>query len=323
MISIGLIIGSVELILIGVLTYKVRCQIIEFNQLKATNRKVQDEIESNINILTEKQQLQIEILEELDKKNIEFTLVSHKLDSIQSQLEQSKILSNSAYESYCDLLEKSYEREECEYTKKLEELKASTIDEYDKIVAEKMQHVSELEASIGIMKNTIAAGNESIKKALLEQNAQRAFILQISDTDLTDAQALLELCSHFNNPRALRMVVWQSYFQKPTNELCARVNANKISGIYKITNLKNNRCYIGQSSDISSRWKQHIKCGLGIDTPVTNTLYKAMLEEGVWNFMFEVLEPCSTKQLNECEKKWIEIYEADTIGYNGNKGVSK
>ena len=136
MIGIGLLIGSAELVLIGILTYKIRCQIIEFNQLKDTNRKVQEEVKQSKNNLITAQKSQTKVLEELDKKNIEFALVSNKLDSVQQQLEQSKILSNSAYESYCDLLEKSYEREEYEYTKKLEELKANTIDEYDKIVAE-------------------------------------------------------------------------------------------------------------------------------------------------------------------------------------------
>jgi len=47
--------------------------------------------------------------------------------------------------------------------------------------------------------------------------------------------------------------------------LCDRVLGKKvICGIYKITNLLTNECYIGQSVNISDRWKQHCKCGLGI-----------------------------------------------------------
>ena len=30
-------------------------------------------------------------------------------------------------------------------------------------------------------------------------------------------------------------------------------------GIYKITNKINNKCYIGKSTDIESRWKYHIE----------------------------------------------------------------
>jgi hypothetical protein len=43
---------------------------------------------------------------------------------------------------------------------------------------------------------------------------------------------------------------------------------------------------------------------------------------GVWNFTFEVLEECSKEELNEKEKKWIELYQSNTVGYNGTKGGS-
>jgi len=33
---------------------------------------------------------------------------------------------------------------------------------------------------------------------------------------------------------------------------------DKIIGIYKITNTKNNKVYIGESNNIYKRWKEHI-----------------------------------------------------------------
>lgn len=107
------------------------------------------------------------------------------------------------------------------------------------------------------------------------------------------------------------------------NELCERVLGKKTAcGIYKITNLTTEQCYIGQSRDIATRWKDHCKCGLGIDAPVTNVLYNAMQENGVWNFTFELLEECSSEQLNEKEKFWIEMYQSKIFGYNATKGGS-
>lgn len=53
------------------------------------------------------------------------------------------------------------------------------------------------------------------------------------------------------------------------------------TGIYKITNLLTGDCYIGQAIDINKRWKEHCKCGLGIDTPLGNKLYKAMMDYGL------------------------------------------
>ena len=74
--------------------------------------------------------------------------------------------------------------------------------------------------------------------------------------------------------------------------------------------------------DLSARWKDHIKAGLGIDTP-SNILYKAMTADGVENFSFEVLEECDRSELNNRETYWIDFYNTTIFGYNMTKGGSK
>lgn len=91
-----------------------------------------------------------------------------------------------------------------------------------------------------------------------------------------------------------------------------------ICGIYKITNKNNQMCYIGQAKNIRERFREHIKCGLGIDTPTANKLYQAMLKEGIDNFTFELLEVCSTTYLNEKEAFYIDLYNSYDYGYNSN-----
>ena len=95
------------------------------------------------------------------------------------------------------------------------------------------------------------------------------------------------------------------------------------TGVYKITNLKTKECYIGQAVDLTTRWKDHAKCGLGIDQSAGNKLYKAMQEYGIWNFSWEVLELCPKTELNEKEKYYINLYQAKEFGYNSNIGNSK
>jgi group I intron endonuclease len=103
--------------------------------------------------------------------------------------------------------------------------------------------------------------------------------------------------------------------------LCNNILGTKVvCGIYKITNLNTNLCYIGQAVDMATRWKTHCKCGLGIDTPQANKLYKAMQEDGVWNFSWELLEECPQSQLNEKEAEYIEIYQSKDYGYNTQAG---
>lgn len=73
-------------------------------------------------------------------------------------------------------------------------------------------------------------------------------------------------------------------------------------------------------SDVAERWKQHIKRGIGADTVTQNKLYPAMLEQGVENFTFEVLEECSGAQLTEREKFYTDFYKAQEFGYSIKKG---
>ena len=119
------------------------------------------------------------------------------------------------------------------------------------------------------------------------------------------------------------MLIWQTYFQKQLTSLCNSIFGSKVvCGIYKITNQLDNYCYVGQSVDIAKRIAEHVKCGLGIDTPAGNKLYEAMLRDGVQNFSFELLEACPRTELDAKEKEYIAIYDCYNLGYNSNRGNS-
>lgn len=84
-------------------------------------------------------------------------------------------------------------------------------------------------------------------------------------------------------------------------------------GIYKITNKTNNKCYIGQSTNIERRWQEHLaKIPTG-----TEILYQAFRKYGHTNFTFEVLEECSADLLDQREVYWsIQYNSLVPNGYN-------
>ena len=126
----------------------------------------------------------------------------------------------------------------------------------------------------------------------------------------------------FHKPIVLSKLIWSQYYQKQVTQLCDRVVGKKIvCGIYKITDLLTQQCYIGQSVNISDRFKEHCKCGLGIDAPASNKLYNTMQRDKIQNFTFEILEQCSREQLNQKEVFWIQMYKSNIYGLNTNKGV--
>lgn len=92
-------------------------------------------------------------------------------------------------------------------------------------------------------------------------------------------------------------------------------------GIYKITNLENNKIYIGQSINIEERWKDHRTDYLRSDV----LLYRAMRKYGIENFKFEVLEECAVEELDEREIFYINKYNSyicspNSQGYNMTLG---
>ena len=139
-----------------------------------------------------------------------------------------------------------------------------------------------------------------------EKQAKEFFYRVIlSKEDLEEIQKLKSIIPYLRDSEPLNKIIWKIYYEKPTTDMVGRVVGKECrTGIYKLTNLTNQMCYVGQSVNIAERFKQHIKRGLGAETATNNKLYPAMKENGIENFSFEIIEDCEKNQLNEREKFW-------------------
>lgn len=88
----------------------------------------------------------------------------------------------------------------------------------------------------------------------------------------------------------------------------------KISGIYGLRNMMNNKWYIGQAIDINRRLKNYAN----LSCKSQPKIYNALLKYGYKNFEKVILEQCSSdvNVLNEKEPVWIEKYNSIKNGYN-------
>lgn len=93
----------------------------------------------------------------------------------------------------------------------------------------------------------------------------------------------------------------------------------KISGIYKITCIKNNVVYIGQSKDIADRWSDHKKELRG-QYHKNNHLQRAWNKYGEDCFEFKILEECDLECLDKKEIFWIEELDTFKNGFNQSGG---
>lgn len=88
-------------------------------------------------------------------------------------------------------------------------------------------------------------------------------------------------------------------------------------GIYKVTNLINGKCYVGQSKNIQRRFWEH-RC---ISHEGNKNLRKDLIQFGKENFSYDVIEECSIEQLDEKEKFWISKINPEYNTYNGGKAA--
>ena len=310
-----IIIFIVSVFLIGltvafyIFIQKLKKRIKEYNEINKELKEKQNELNS-IKIVEKEKQDRIETLSD------KLVLLQKNLDAA---LENSIKTSQMAFENYSDVLDQEYKEKEKEWDNYAEEMQTAYSDLQQKLIDETEEYRKELEK----LKETRSATLQAIVREKEIEEKLAFYCLQISDKDLADVKLLEEIKSKLNNERILCMLIWQTFFQKPMNTLCANIIGTKTKcGIYKITNQKTKECYIGQAVNIADRWKQHAKCGLGIDTPVGNKLYKAIKEYGIWNFSWEVIEECPSAQLNEKEKYYISLYDSYNYGYNSNRGNS-
>lgn len=88
-------------------------------------------------------------------------------------------------------------------------------------------------------------------------------------------------------------------------------------GIYKITNIINQKTYIGSSIEIKVRMMKH-KYMLKSNTHYNNHLQNSFNEYGENNFEFEIIEECSLDELIVRENYFINKYKSNDFnsGYN-------
>ena len=169
-----------------------------------------------------------------------------------------------------------------------------------------------------------AAINEEIRRQRQLEEQQDFFRIQLNPDDASDIEILRSIITRLRHPEAINKVIWTGYYQKPLAELRKRLLPNgDISGIYKITRLKTNEIYIGQTTSIDKRWQDHVKTALGVGTLASSQLHRMMAADGCENFTFEVLEEVPKDKLRERESYYIDFYDSKTYGLNSITGDRK
>ena len=277
------------------LKYKEECKQIEYDK--------------------ERKQLELESFKERCR---EFEEMARKLEN------QATASADKIYEEKLKVVEERLKNKEQffkveeenykqEYLSVLEDL----TEECQKSIIQQQIDLKNNQDLLTELQSKVAAAVEANKRAELDRTQKDFYRLQLPEIDIKEIAQLRSVIPYLRNPEALNKVIWKVYYEKPYTDLIGRVIGNRPkTGIYKITNLNNNMCYVGQAANVAERWKQHIKRGIGAETPTRNKLYPIMRSVGVENFTFELIEECDRVQLDAREDYWQDYFKAIEYGYS-------
>lgn len=226
-------------------------------------------------------------------------------------------LANEKMSNASEVMSKQYEQaKQIAENDYLETLK-DCANSFTSQINDKKNELKKVQDELADLVQKLNSAVEANKRAEEIKQKQDFYRLQLTAIDLDEIKRLREVEPYLREKEPLNKVIWKVYYEKPYTDLIGRVVGTGIhTGIYKITNIENQMCYVGQAVNIADRWKQHIKRGIGAEAPTRNKLYPAMLEVGVENFTFEIVEECDKSKLNEREDYWQEFFHAKDFGYS-------
>lgn len=288
------------------------------NKIKNENKKLEqlnNELQSKVNSNTQLNDfLSHEIL---NKQKTVCDLEESASKTADAFLKDKMAIAENSFEQAMYKMSEELQKSREEYIEEYEKLMFDLTTALNKSIKESKLEQSELNKTLLILRKTVDAAVEANKRQQKINEENNFYRLVLSDIDKEEIQKLYSVLPYLRDKEPLNKVIWKVYYEKPYTSMIGRVvGQGKHTGIYKITNIENQMCYIGQAVDIASRWKQHIKRGLGAEPPTRNKLYPAMASFGVENFTFEIIEECPVDQLDTKEDEWQEYFHAKDFGYS-------
>lgn len=312
--------------LAGYIVYRIlRPRIVASQELDAQTAKENADIQEKNRILKESQEwletetkrLESEAQRLLLQKDSALEQINTLNGSLTAMEKQAQEAADLFFNSKMEIAQENLARAlELEAQKYQENVSAFEV-QYHETVAGMMEQYKVLEASVSQMRATNDAAVAAAKRAAELADQQDYYRIQLSDADLHEIELLRQVEPYLRDKEPLNKVIWKCYYEKPTTDMIGRVVGSGIkTGIYKLTEIATGKCYVGQAANIADRWKQHIKRGVGADTPTRNKLYPAMIAAGPENFTFEVIEECDRALLDEREDYWQDYFKAKEFGYS-------
>lgn len=310
-------------LIIGILTGFTVFLIVYKKLLDNKNKK---EIETQISTIRKEiyENKKGEIVEQVQK---DLDYLYKEKEKVVKEIQEKEGFNNSLKKIRTDELERLIEVERVEKKKTLIE-QIKIWEEQEKEFANsrltqillkhqeeeenKKNELIQLQSELNEFRSQREAVNEAILREREIQEQEFFYKIDIPKNDQEDIEVLKSIGPQLKNKEALNKLIYEVFIRRALLELIKRItNGKQPSGIYKITNLKTGEAYIGKSTNIATRWQNHIKTACGLDGAARSTFHNRLEKDGIWNYSFEILEEVPKDNLASKEKFYIDLYQTD------------
>ena len=327
-------------IIIGILGYKLlQKQKIDRNILQFYEKSVK-EAENSLKDLQSATNAEVMRLE---KHKQWADAAKEKLDECKKELQSTQIAYNDLVENRMKALDEVIEEQRLKRqqdldneiqnrTELVEKIKADTQNEinnvYEQCANEITQAVKEAEEEKEMLRIEIKDWESrwlsilnSVKRIEQSKQEKLFYTIQLPEEYQADIEFLLTtVAAKVQHPDIISKLVWAEYVKPNLDDTFKRIEIKPEPGIYKLTSLQTGKCYIGKSTNVKNRIADHFKSSIGIKSIADQAVHHAILKEGFWNWLIEVVTYCDKDKLNEMEKYYIEFFKAQEFGYNKTGG---
>ena len=231
----------------------------------------------------------------------------------QKRLEELTTILNERKEHYnllLDNLMKDYEEE----SKAISEQRQIKFDEYS-------QEMNGYRVGAKEARDKFEGIIRTLKTYDEEQQQKLFYTIQLPDEYKEDIEFLLTtVAAKVQHPDIISKLVWAEYVKPYLDDTFKRIEIKAEPGIYKLTSLQNGKSYVGKSTNVKNRIADHFKSSIGIKSIADQAVHHAILKEGFWNWLIEIITYCDKDKLNELEKYYIEFFKCQEFGYNKTGG---
>ena len=242
------------------------------NKLKATIELDTQTREENAKIIEESQRLlqtQNQLNEKISNLNNDYNSLIKEIDFLK---DKKKILDDNYQqaslnaEMYCqkanelasekfaqsaEQMAQKYQQAEDNYQQEYLKAIEESTKEYTNLIIQKQEELNKISQELVEAKAKQNAIVEANKRAEEVKQKEQFYKLNLSEIDIEEIKKLRSIIPYLRSAEPINKVIWKVYYEKSYTDLIGRVIGQGIhTGIYKITNIENQKCYIGQAVNI-------------------------------------------------------------------------